>query len=59
PADLVTNAMFGMVNWSHRWFTPGGPHSGEEIGNYFAKLLLHGLVRTPGQGSAAAPRSGR
>jgi hypothetical protein len=51
--------MFGMVNWSHRWFTPGGPHSGEEIGNYFAKLLLHGLVRTPGQGSAAAPRSGR
>jgi TetR/AcrR family transcriptional regulator, cholesterol catabolism regulator len=59
PAELVTNALFGMVNWSHRWFTPGGPHSGEEIGNYFATLLLKGLVKTPDSASGPAAQPDR
>src|SRR6267378_1764457 len=29
---LVENALFGMLNWTHRWFVPGRGMSGKEVG---------------------------
>ena len=43
--DLVALALFGMVNWMHRWYTPGSKHSPKEIARTFAVLVLEG-VRT-------------
>nr|WP_275403991.1 hypothetical protein [Pseudonocardia acidicola] len=43
PVELVVNGLFGMVNWSHRWFRPGQQHSGADVGRAFATLLLDGL----------------
>jgi TetR/AcrR family transcriptional regulator, cholesterol catabolism regulator len=45
-ARLVMFAIMGAVNWTHRWFVPGGRLTGAEIGKSFADLFLRG-VRSP------------
>lgn len=40
---LMMLAAVGMMNWSHRWYTPDSPHSLAEIGAQFAELVLGGL----------------
>lgn len=48
PPDLVTNGMFGMINWTHRWYRPGSsPHHGKDIGACFADIFLQGMVADP------------
>lgn len=42
-ARTVTYAILGMLNWSHRWFSPERSESAQEIGNTFAELVLGGL----------------
>jgi AcrR family transcriptional regulator len=50
PADLVANGMFGMINWTHRWYRPSSSrHKGEDIGTCFADIFLQGLVTDPGR----------
>lgn len=41
---LLTLAILGAVNWSHRWFDPGGRMRGVEIGKEFASYFLRGVV---------------
>ena len=40
---LLTFAVLGAANWSHRWFKPGGRLAGTEIGKSFADIFIHGL----------------
>jgi hypothetical protein len=48
PADLVANAMFGMINWTHRWYRPAtSRHTGKDIGASFADIFLEGLQTNP------------
>jgi AcrR family transcriptional regulator len=49
PPRLVENALFGMLNWTHRWFTPGGPMTGLEIAEAFWSIFLDGM-RPDGEG---------
>jgi TetR/AcrR family transcriptional regulator, cholesterol catabolism regulator len=42
-AQLVAFAVLGAVNWTHRWFRPGGRLTGEQIGASFADLFLRGV----------------
>ena len=42
---LALNALFGMVNWTHRWFTPAGKLSHEDVARAFADMFLHGVCR--------------
>ena len=44
PARLIAHTLFGMTNWSYRWFKPGDQYSGEVVGESFARLLLNGLT---------------
>lgn len=39
-------AMLGSINWSHRWFLPGGRFTGSELGSQFADMFLQG-IRAP------------
>ena len=41
--SIAANAIFGMLNWTHRWYQPGGPHSAEEIADGFCKIFFGGL----------------
>jgi len=51
PPRLVENALFGMLNWTHRWFVPGGGMSGKEVGealwSIFTDGALMSTVRSP------------
>lgn len=43
-ADLATNALFGMLNWTHRWFKPGRGADGEEVAETFLRIFLEGMT---------------
>ncbi len=42
PVSVTANAIFGMLNWTHRWYQPGGAHDAREIGTAFASIFLDG-----------------
>ena len=46
PVDpkLATLALMGAVNWTVRWFQPGGRRSADYIGTQFADYLVAGLL---------------
>ena len=52
---VMVFAILGAVNWIPRWYSPGGPLSGEEIATTFASYLVRGLCRVP---SAVVPPPG-
>lgn len=43
PPRVVENALFGMLNWTHRWFVPGGPMTGREVAEAFWTIFLDGM----------------
>lgn len=43
PADLVVDFYFGSVHHLSSWYRKGGPLSAEQVGTYFADLLLGSL----------------
>lgn len=47
PVRLASNALFGMFNWTHRWYTPGGKLSGRDIVEAFTTIFFDGM-RQPG-----------
>lgn len=42
---IVLNAIFGMCNWTHKWFSETGRLSPTEISNVYADLILEGLEK--------------
>lgn len=51
---LAARAILGALNWSVRWYSPGGPLTAVEIAESFADLLIRGLRKNPGVGNRAA-----
>jgi AcrR family transcriptional regulator len=43
-AALVTRAMLGAVNWTARWFRPGGGQSADEVAEKISAYLVKGLT---------------
>lgn len=43
-AQTATYMVLGAVNWMHRWYTPGGERSSQDIGQQFSRMILGGLV---------------
>jgi AcrR family transcriptional regulator len=43
--ELAANALYGMLNWTHRWHRPGGRHGARQIADAFAKVFLRGMAR--------------
>lgn len=43
-AKLAALALLGALNWIPRWYSPDGPLTPEAIGEYFARLLIGGLL---------------
>jgi len=45
PCDeaLVTRAILGAINWSARWYKPGGGQSAEAVADALADYLVRGL----------------
>ena len=43
-AKVATLAILGAMNWTVRWYRPGGERSAREIGSDFAEMLVRGLL---------------
>lgn len=43
PVRLVANALFGMFNWTHRWYEPGNVLSAKTIARGFMEIFLKGM----------------
>lgn len=41
---VAMHAIFGMLNWTHRWFRPDGPYDTESIAHAFVGIALDGLA---------------
>jgi AcrR family transcriptional regulator len=49
PVPLVLKALFGMVNWTHRWFKPGDRQgTAEQTIETFTAIFFEGFCRKPG-----------
>jgi AcrR family transcriptional regulator len=44
PVDLSSLALFGMINWMHRWYRPGpgAKWTPEDVANTFTGIFLNG-----------------
>ena len=42
PVDLAALALFGMINWMHRWYRPTVEQSAAEISRAFTEIYLGG-----------------
>lgn len=51
PPRLIENALFGMLNWTHRWFVPGGGMSGREVGEALWSIFTDGMLKNAAVGS--------
>jgi TetR/AcrR family transcriptional regulator, cholesterol catabolism regulator len=56
---LVENALFGMLNWTHRWFVPGGGMSGKEVGEALWSIFTDGMLMDATGGSAKLTKADR
>jgi AcrR family transcriptional regulator len=45
---VVSNLLLGMLNWTHRWYHPGGDFSPEAIADGMWKLVSAGILKPPG-----------
>ena len=45
PPRIVLQGVFGMCNWTYKWFKPEGRLSPAEVGDIFAQLLLGGIKK--------------
>ena len=43
PARIVENALFGMLNWTHRWFVPGRGLTGRQVAEDFWSIFINGM----------------
>ena len=42
---VCTFCMFGVINWTYRWFKENGRLSIQEVAEYITKILFQGFVR--------------
>jgi AcrR family transcriptional regulator len=45
PVVLAANSLFGMLNWTHRWFKPKGKWKASELSETFARILFAGIEK--------------
>lgn len=51
-SGIVSSALWGMINWTHRWYRPD-KHDPEEVARTFAALILGGLESEAADSAAA------
>ncbi|MTE00289.1 TetR family transcriptional regulator [Paracoccus sp. YIM 132242] len=44
PVSLATNSIFGMLNWTHRWYDPDSRNSPEQVADAFCKIFIDGMA---------------
>lgn len=45
--EVAANALFGMINWTHRWFKPGKKLPAAELADSFCEIFFAGMRKRP------------
>jgi AcrR family transcriptional regulator len=45
PVVLSANSLFGMLNWTHRWFKPKGKWKASELADTFSRIFFRGIEK--------------
>lgn len=53
PPKVFAKSVTGMLNWTSRWFVPGGALDAEDVADGMADIILQGVMQPP------SPRSRR
>ena len=40
---LIANTLFGMTQWTHRWFVPGGKYTAQDLIDTFVTIFFSGV----------------
>lgn len=43
PVGLVANGLFGMINWTHRWYVPSAKVNAPELARTFTSVFFDGF----------------
>lgn len=46
PIPIASMAIFGMINWTYKWYKAEGKYSVSEIADIYADLVLHATLTT-------------
>jgi AcrR family transcriptional regulator len=49
PPKVFAKAVTGMLNWTSRWFVPGGAMSADDVADGMADTILNGVLVAPAQ----------
>lgn len=44
PVPITSMAIFGMINWTYKWYKTNGDYSVKEIANIYADFVLHSVL---------------
>jgi len=44
PVPIMSMAIFGMINWTYRWYKSEGEYTIEQIANMYADLIMHSTM---------------
>ncbi|PWA13106.1 TetR family transcriptional regulator [Pueribacillus theae] len=44
PVEILSMAIFGMINWTYRWYKAEGKYSIEEIADIYADLVMNATL---------------
>ncbi len=47
PPGMLTKALLGMTNWTHRWYRPDGALTADQIADVFTRILVGGATTRP------------
>src|SRR6476646_3033638 len=56
PPKVFAKTITGMLNWTSRWFVPGGILDAAEVANHMADTILNGVMVTTTEQQAARQR---
>jgi TetR/AcrR family transcriptional regulator, cholesterol catabolism regulator len=59
PPRLAMNAIFGMLNWTHRWFRADGQYNAAAVAAAFTAIALDGLSKADGHQRRSRPSRAR
>ncbi|NEU29727.1 TetR/AcrR family transcriptional regulator [bacterium LRH843] len=46
PVPITSMAIFGMINWTYKWYKETGHYSIEEIADIYVDLVMHAVMTT-------------
>ena len=46
PVPITSMAIFGMINWTYKWYKTDGKYTIQEIADLYADFVLHGMLTT-------------